>query len=106
MADATNQPINPPGEEQSLPGKALKAAAQAVQNFQAINPCQHVCGFHMAAHDSTRQVRPTLANPCAQHPRPCAQCAQAFRKGHTWFGVRSSFQSIMPHRQFESASLM
>lgn len=79
MAEATNQAITPPGEQQSLPGKALKAAAHAVQNFQAINPCQHVCGFHMAAHDSTRQVRTAATVSCTKWQTVCTMRQQELR---------------------------
>lgn len=67
MASTTNQAADVPGQEQPLSGKALKAGAKVAQNMQAIDPCQHVCGFHMAAHDSTRQVR-----------------SFPVRKGHYW----------------------
>ena len=84
MAETTNEPVEVPGQEQPLSGKALKTGAKVAQNMQAINPCQHVCGFHMAAHDSTRQVRPAVAvrTGTFQHSNGAVQCGTVKLKKH------------------------
>ncbi|KND00775.1 uncharacterized protein SPPG_03888 [Spizellomyces punctatus DAOM BR117] len=46
-----------PGEEPSLETTAMGLGAKAVQSFTPLEQiCRHLCGFHVYAHDMTRQV--------------------------------------------------
>lgn len=52
-----NTMASAPGDPLSITSKVLDTVAGATQYFEPISRiCEHVCGFHMYAHDMTRQV--------------------------------------------------